>query len=39
MYVDLFVLCVAVYFFRGQFASEISLKGLDPTLFAILLKS
>ena len=39
MYVDLFVLCVAVYFFRGQFASEISLKGLDPTLFAILLNS
>ena len=39
MYVDLLVLCVAVYFFRGQFASEISLKGLDPTLFAIFLKS
>ena len=38
MYVDLLVLCVAVYFFRGQFASEISLKGLDPTLFAIFLK-
>ena len=35
MYVDLLVLCVAVYFFRGQFTSEIPLKGLDPTLFAI----
>ena len=39
MYVYLLVLCVAVYFFRGQFTSEISLKGLDPTLFAIFLKS
>ena len=39
MYVDLLVLCVAVYFFRGQFACEISLKVLDPTLFAIFLKS
>ena len=38
-YVDLLVLCVAVYFFHGQFASEISLKRLDPTLFAIFLKS
>ena len=38
-YVDLLVLCVAVYFFHGQFASEISSKGLDPTLFAIFLKS
>ena len=36
MYVDLLVLCVAVYFFRGQFTSEIS---LDPSLFAIFLKS
>ena len=25
-YVDLLVLCVAVYFFHGQFASEISFK-------------
>ena len=38
-YVDLLVLCVAFYFFHGQFASEISLKRLDPTLFAIFLKS
>ena len=38
MYVNLLVLCVAVYFFRGH-EPVLSLKGLDPTLFAIFLKS
>ena len=38
MYVNLLVLCVAVYFFHGH-EPVLSLKGLDPTLFATFLKS
>ena len=38
MYVNLLVLCVTVYLFHGH-EPVLSLKGLDPTLFAIFLKS